>query len=97
MAKGDHTDLYMIFKDDMGRLIQGESTAELGSSDQSRKNLLKDFNSGKHTNSRSRASRFRRTPTINLQRNNKRHQKRECQGIQTCRGSKTVRNQRGGH
>jgi type VI protein secretion system component Hcp len=43
MAKGDHTDLFMIFKDDRGRPIEGQSTSELTSSDQISKGLLKGF------------------------------------------------------
>jgi len=46
MAKGDHTDLFMIFKDDKGKLILGESTTDLTSSDQISRDLLKDFTAG---------------------------------------------------
>src|ERR1051326_354822 len=46
MAKGDHSDLYMIFKPKGGDWIAGESRAELSSKDEVSKGLLKDFKKG---------------------------------------------------
>jgi type VI protein secretion system component Hcp len=46
MAKGDHTDLFMIFVDSSGVPVPGESTTELTSSDRISQDLLSGFTSG---------------------------------------------------
>jgi hypothetical protein len=46
MAKGDHSDLFMIFVDSSGVPVPGESTAELTSSDLVSQGLLKGFTPG---------------------------------------------------
>jgi len=43
MAKGDHTDLYMIFVDSAGKPVSGESRADLTSTDPTSKALRKGF------------------------------------------------------
>jgi type VI protein secretion system component Hcp len=46
MAKGDHTDLFMIFKDSTGTRIPGESTADMTVTDDVSRELMKGFDRG---------------------------------------------------